>query len=308
MKKIFFLVCIALIFSNLSIFASLPDLSVYWIRTNQGKKGKYIVGKEILIQCTTLKEGYLAPGSNWWSILRVNGEVIADQNGITKSTPKFGGWWPYQITKPGKNEIECILDYKNEIEESDEINNKATFTFNAIVVLNNTSVQNNNLQLQIPKNLTGQNTGTKANWMVTRLESVPICYTSPGQLQTESNHNLTFEFKSVPDAAQLNELIISGKFVSSNGTILKPSLNLSAITAALGDGGTSQVDWNGHSFLVTKVNNRFIRMTTSNFKVTSGTTGNYNIFITAQSKDVQGVYYTEEKNLIIQPCKTNPIN
>jgi hypothetical protein len=308
MKKIFFLVCIALIFSNLSIFASLPDLSVYWIRTDQGKKGKYIVGKEILIQCTTLKEGYLAPGSNWWSILKVNGVVIADMNGITNSTPKFGAWWPYQITKPGKNEIECVIDYKNEIEESDEINNKATFIFNAMVVLNNTtSVQNNDLQIRIPKNLTSQNPGDKANWTITRMESVPICYTAPGQLQQESIHNLTFEFKSFPDAAQGNELVISGKFVSSNGTISKPPLNLSAITSAWVDGGASQVDWNGHSFLVTKVNSRFIRMTISNFKITAGTTGDFKIFITAQSKDVQGIYYTDEKNLLIQPCATYPL-
>jgi len=294
----FFLVCLVILFINISIFATQSDLSVYALQIYPGTDGVFKVGEEIAIRCITLKEG--VPESNWSSMLKVNGVIIKEWIGISKSN---GAWPSYKILKPGKNEVECILDYKNEVAESDETNNKATDIFNAVVGLkDNSIIQNNNVQKHFPNTLNGKIPDKNANWTITRLESIPKCYTPPKPRQPEFNYILKFEFKSLPEAIQENILVISGKYVSNKETSSKPPLDLSALAAAWGDGGTFSIDWDGDEFILKKVNSQHFILTKNDAKLGPDIEGDIIIIVQAQSKDGCGVYYTDNKKLVIKPC------
>jgi hypothetical protein len=98
------------------------------------------VGDTVFVTCRAFFEGITQNG--WSSILKVNGKIIKDTNGdnVAYPEPYWGVATNYTYTKAGKHTFECILDYKNEINESDETNNKASETIN--VIYSNLKVQN----------------------------------------------------------------------------------------------------------------------------------------------------------------------
>jgi hypothetical protein len=146
----------------------------------------------------------------------------------------------------------------------------------------------------------------KAVWKITLATSDPSCYKqvplSPTHAIPPAIFKLKFEFKASAGLLPPGDLIVTGKLVSSLDTGAKPPINLSALAVGWADGTTNVIVWDKDKFLLTKVNKRDFILAYDGLQIKAGTTGDVFIYITAESKDAGGVYYTDKKTLIIKPC------
>ena len=152
----------------------------------------------------------------------------------------------------------------------------------------------------------------KAVWKITLATSDPSCYKqiplSPTHAVAPTKCKLKFEFKATFGFIPPGDLLVTGKLVSSLDTGSKPPINLSALAVGWADGTSNLIDWAGDKFLLTKVNKKYFILAYDDFQIKAGITGDVYLYITAESKDASGVYYTDKKTLTIKPCPIKKIS
>jgi hypothetical protein len=158
-------------------------------------------------------------------------------------------------------------------------------------------------ELVIADNLSKMTPIAKLNyWVISAHKTVPACLTIPGQGEPENQLKLYIEFKTV-SINPVGNLVISGTHETNLETSSKGALNLSKIVAPWPNGTKKNVDWEGTSISIRKVNDMDIIFEADNV---SAKYGMKFIKITIQADTVEkngAVSHSEKKTITIKPCQ-----